>query len=46
MIKHFLISPIFFFLMKEDFWYVVLILDFTDLDVYISFIYIQNFSPI
>ena len=34
------------FLIKEDFWHVVSILDFTGLNVYITFIRTQNFSSI
>ena len=34
------------FLIKEDFLYVLLILDFTDLDIYITFIRVQNLSSI
>ena len=54
-IKHFLISPIFYewskfinfgFLIKEDFWYVISIWDFTGLNIYNTFIHIQNFSSI
>ena len=53
--KHFLIVPILYerstlinfgFLIKEDFWYVVSILDFTGSNVCTTFIRIQNFSSI
>ena len=51
--KYFLISSILYkgstltnfgFLIKEDFWYVVPILDFTGLNFGITFICVQNFS--
>ena len=54
-IKHFLIVPILYesstlislgFLIDEDFWYVVLILDFIGLNFCITFIRVQNFSSI
>ena len=50
-INHFLISPIVYeestlinlgFLIRKDFWYIVLILDFTG--ICIAFIGVQNFS--
>ena len=53
--KHFLISPIPYkgstlinlgLLIKEDFWYMVLILDFTGLNVRITFIRVQNSSSV
>ena len=55
LIEHFLISSFLCkgstlinlgFLIKDDFWYLVLILDFTDLKVCITFIRLQNFSSI
>ena len=54
-ITHFLISPILYegstsinfgFFIKEDFWYVVSILNFTGLNACITFIRKQNFNSI
>ena len=54
-INHFLISSIlyeestlinFVFLIKKDFWYAILILDFTRLNVFIIFIRVQHFNSI